>query len=244
MSKKIEESLKRFADIEDSDSLKKRFCNPIKERNYESEDEDTFFIRTKTGEGEFCDFYLGNQELVGGTTEDKDYMGNEAEESKTSDEECEDSYDSCEDSSEADSDCFETKEDWTSKQLEILNSALAAYRFLPRTTVCKLMEEFDDTRGNAAEKLGEIMAGEQGQIRNELARELDRKVCKNAVRQWLESRQGSTDGASRAAERCFTRRMRLEFADHAVGTPPKESRKVSFSDSVEIRHFVIDGNIE
>ena len=87
MSKKIEESLKRVADTEDSDSPKKRFCNPIKERNYETEDEDTFFIRTKTGEGEFCDFYLGNQELVGGNTDETDYMGNEKEESENSDDE-------------------------------------------------------------------------------------------------------------------------------------------------------------
>eukprot|EP00092_Neocalanus_flemingeri_P023930 GFUD01025958.1.p1 GENE.GFUD01025958.1~~GFUD01025958.1.p1 ORF type:complete len:216 (-),score=82.88 GFUD01025958.1:128-775(-) len=93
-------------------------------------------------------------------------------------------------------------------QLELLESALSSYQFLPRTTTEKVLVELQETGGE------------------------DQPCTRRMVRNWFSGREVMT---STAMDRCDVRRRKLAMCDHAEGSVAKTGRKVRFCEEVRVR---------
>ena len=96
---------------------------------------------------------------------------------------------------------------WNNSQLELLESALSSYKFLPRTTTEKVFTELQENDGHPC--------------------------TRKMVRNWFCSRENGTTGT--AMDRWEIRQKKLAICDHAKGSEPRTDRIVKFCEEVQVK---------
>ena len=105
---------------------------------------------------------------------------------------------------------------WSEDQIELLESALTSYQFLPRTTTEKVYAELKE---GIYSSCGSITRG--------------------MVRSWFSSKEMM---ARSARDRWEARLKKLAVCDHAEGSSAKTERKIRFSEEVAVEN--VEENLE
>ena len=97
---------------------------------------------------------------------------------------------------------------WSEDQLELLESALSSYKFLPRTTTEKVYTELKERNSSSP-------------------------CTRRMVRSWFSNKEVVT---SSARDRWEARLEKLATCDHAAGSLAKTERRVRFCQEVQVKN--------